>query len=86
MRLYDVEATVTVRIEAADQSDAGTHVYLRLEELLYGGVMVSDPGTPVEEVRARIDKRAEERGISMRVAHTERVVTPGPYDIGQVPA
>ena len=83
MRTYDVDVAVTVRIEAEGQDDAGTQAYLMLEEMLYGGIMLSSPGTPREEVQARIDKRAEETGISMRVATTERVVTLRPYDVGQ---
>ena len=78
MPLYDVELRVTLRREADHSEDARMFAFLEVEEKLYGGVMVQDPGTPEELARASVDERAEETGITLQVRDAEKVNRPRP--------
>ncbi len=81
MPLYDVEFKVTFRTNDPHIEEAKTFAFLALEERLFGGVHVSDPGQSHEAALVFVRERFEETGLMIQVIGAEKVVTPQPYPV-----
>lgn len=84
MPLYDVVLEVTYRVGARDQDDTAIQVHLTAQEALFGEIMVNSRDSTPEDWQRRVDERTAATGISLRQTACERVVTPHPYDLGQL--
>ncbi len=80
MPTYDVEFSLTMRVDARHMEDAKVQAFLTVEEQVYGGIMMPPPGELLVP-QTQVDERIERTGINLRVVACERVVTAQPYPL-----